>query len=419
MTDLNISLRMLKKVLSIQSKSCYNKDDKLDIDIRNYIKSVLASEKIEHHEDTYGNIYAVKGKADLYNCVVAHVDTVHSIEKEYEIKRLGDFLYAFNPYDVCQVGIGGDDKVGVYIALQILKDMDSVKAVFYRNEEIGCRGSNHSISHYKDFYKDCKFIVENDRRGNKDFITKSGGIDICSKEFKEDAKEIYERYQYKEETGLSSDVDTLVRGGVGISVVNLSCGYYRPHDDNEIVHIYDVNDAYNLTYDLFNELTDKYEYEYTPPKTTTHYSYWSGGATGPIVTSDNIYKQNDQAEVVYSTMKEDETDTKHKHFVKLVGTALYKVRNIENSEIFMKDHKCGTCGKKSAVYFLPDENEFYCISCNDFIIDYEESGMLRKKLAIKDSGSTFYHNRTSNRWIKNKAVWDSNFIGYRSNHYAG
>lgn len=100
----NISVRVLKKVLSIQS---YKDDD--DLNIRNYIKAFLKSHKIHYSEDKYKNIYATKGKPkEYYPCIVSHVDTVHSIQKDFNIKQAGDYLYAFNNIDVEQTGIGGE-----------------------------------------------------------------------------------------------------------------------------------------------------------------------------------------------------------------------------------------------------------------------------------------------------------------------
>ncbi len=411
----DISLRMLKNVLSIQSKSTYSKDSKdNDLQIRRYIKSVLSSNNIKHFEDGYGNIYAVKGKTELYDCIVAHVDTVHNINNNVEVNRNGDYLYAFDPINVKQAGIGGDDLVGVYIALQALKDRDNIKAVFYRNEEIGKLGSKFSISNNKTFYSNCKFVIQNDRKNNTDFIVKSSGIDICSNSFKKDAKIYLDKNGYKESTGLSSDIDTLVSGGIGISAVNLSCGYFRPHSDTEVVSISDVKRAYSLTTDLFDNLIKKYKHTYTPPKNTNNNQYYfSGYNTNTGI--DDVYAKQHSSEYKETLNKIDSTKkNEYKLFLKLKGVDFYILKNHEDIEVPIKGHTCSECSKEETTYFIPDENRFFCISCNKFI---NNDLNLRKKLIIKDSKHVFYHNGINNRWIRDNAVWDNTFDFYRHKRY--
>jgi len=68
-----------------------------------------------------GCIYAVKGYADTYPCIVSHMDTVHDICEGLTVVKVGNNLTAINPVTMQQTGIGGDDKVGVYIALQAIE----------------------------------------------------------------------------------------------------------------------------------------------------------------------------------------------------------------------------------------------------------------------------------------------------------
>jgi len=200
---LNINKSLLKEVLSVQTKS--KKDDNMIAFLKQYIEKNLL---LEYEEDTYGNIYVTKGEADIYPCIVSHTDTVHPLieDKDFKIKEIRDILYAFDIEEVEQVGIGGDDKVGIYLALELLNNIDNIKAVFYRDEEIGHIGSAYSIKHKKDYYEDIGFIIEGDRKSAHDFITKSSGIKICSDDFINAVLPIAEKYGYKETTGLSTDV---------------------------------------------------------------------------------------------------------------------------------------------------------------------------------------------------------------------
>ena len=59
------------------------------------------------------NIYVTKGESDTYPCIVSHTDTVHDIHKEFKVFDDNGCIFAFNKETGTQVGVGGDDKVGV------------------------------------------------------------------------------------------------------------------------------------------------------------------------------------------------------------------------------------------------------------------------------------------------------------------
>ena len=344
-TKYDISVKMLKKVLSIQSYSDHTKSKNKDIDMRNYIKSFLSSHNIKYSEDDYGNIYATKGKSNIYPCLVSHVDTVHSIESDFVIRRENEYFYAFNRKSIKQLGTGGDDKVGVFIVLYYLINNDTAKAVFFRNEEVGKLGSKHSINNEKSFYKDCGYIIQPDRKNNVDFITKSGGVKMCSKSFNNKCKEIYKEYGYGEATGLTTDVDTLVKGEVGISCVNIGSGYYRPHTDTEIVSIEDVNDLYNMIQDIIRHLGNKkYPYEYTKPVHSSNNNF-------KFIPSNNIsnsirikdYKNN--LITGYALHKIDPYS--HMRMITYKGRIYYELLLDEPIPV---NSKCPSCGSKNTCF---------------------------------------------------------------------
>ena len=81
--------------------------------------------------DDLGNIYITKGKADVYPCVVAHTDTVHDIYKGYKVYEVEGNFVAFDSATMQQVGTGGDDKVGLWICLEMLRSYDNIKICFF------------------------------------------------------------------------------------------------------------------------------------------------------------------------------------------------------------------------------------------------------------------------------------------------
>lgn len=129
-----MDINLLKEILAIQTVS-YDSDR-----MEKYIRErCIALEYTYIEED--GNFYIRKGEADSYPCIVAHTDTVHDLTADLTVVQLKDNLTGFDAVNMEQTGIGGDDKVGIYIAMEALLHFDNIKVAFFRDEEVGCAGS--------------------------------------------------------------------------------------------------------------------------------------------------------------------------------------------------------------------------------------------------------------------------------------
>ena len=265
-----ISEKLLEKVLAIQTT---NSTKQGDAKIIEYIKRFVNSNKLRYTEDKYGNIYVEKGNSSTYPCIVSHVDTVHSLESAFMIKKVGYKWYAFNPNTMRQAGIGGDDKVGVFMCLSLLKDCENIKVVFYRDEEGGCKGSTQSILHNKEWYKDCSFLLACDRRGRSDLILDTAGCSnlMVSDEFQNDFDHIFEKYNFTKGSGTVSDATNMFEKGINISCLNVSVGYYNPHTSYEYIDTRDINNTYKMLLDMV-EITKK-KYPNTPIHKTSYSTY--------------------------------------------------------------------------------------------------------------------------------------------------
>jgi hypothetical protein len=204
--------------------------------------------------DEYKNIYIQKGKADVYPCLVAHTDTVHDIRKGFKVMDVDGVFFAWDNVKHEQAGVGGDDKVGIYMCLQALVDLPAVKVVFFRNEEVGCLGSKEA---HMPFFEDVAFVLQADRKGSSDFINYSNGVDLFDKEFKDAATPILDKYGYKICNGISTDVGQLKKNKLPVACANVSCGYYEAHTSREYVIQSEVENCYNLFIDLFAQLGDQ------------------------------------------------------------------------------------------------------------------------------------------------------------------
>lgn len=212
-------------------------------------------------KDDVGNLYVTKGQADTYPCAVAHMDTVHSMCEDLTLLQVGDLITGFNRVKMKQTGVGGDDKVGVYIALQLLEEEPVMKAAFFVDEERGCVGSGLACM---DFFNDCRFVLQADRRGSTDFITNAGGVELCSKAFKRAVRPLLSLYGYKEAQGMMTDVMELKRRKLPVSAINASCGYHRPHCADEYVNVKQVEQCLDLFRAIIERCTRPYKHEYRP-----------------------------------------------------------------------------------------------------------------------------------------------------------
>ena len=223
------------------------------------------------------NIYVTKGSPlhNGYPCIVSHTDTVHAIVPDDQFKVGYDhdnrIIYGYNPVKRNFTGIGGDDKVGIYIALAAVRDFTSIKACFFRDEEIGCVGSGEADL---SFFSDCMYILQCDRKGNKDFVNRISSTPISSKSFQDDVAGIIKTYGYDFHDGGMTDVYKLTTRQVGVSTANMSCGYYNPHSSDELISVDDVDNTLRMVYEILWTLDKRYEHKVeTPVYTTSKYYY--------------------------------------------------------------------------------------------------------------------------------------------------
>ena len=218
---------------------------------------------VRYDIDAMGNIYVVKGNAETYPCVVAHTDEVYyRPETGYEVISIHDaIVLGYNSTLGAFSGIGADDKNGIWVALKCLEKYDVLKCAFFVQEERGCVGSYRADM---EFFEDCRFVLQCDRKGNSDLIVSINGMALCSKQFIKATE--YKKFGYKRATGLISDVVALKQNGLGVSCVNISCGYYEPHTDREYTVVADLYKCLDFVQHIVETCTAVYAHVYKVPK---------------------------------------------------------------------------------------------------------------------------------------------------------
>lgn len=239
--------------------------------------------------DEHNNIYATKGtlgEGEFYPMFISHTDTVHElvdkiIVKEELISRPYTFGKTFDKelvpclkaYDEKgnPTGIGGDDKCGTFICLELLRQLDKVKIALFVSEETGCHGSKMVDL---DFLKDVGYITQYDAPGNHLISYSCMGTVL----FDEDSEFFKIAYRSISE-GFGNDMlvqshpytDIMImKQKSDLSCINMSCGYYNMHTANEFVCISDVERAITAGMNMVKNLgLKKYEFKPEPKPTTT------------------------------------------------------------------------------------------------------------------------------------------------------
>ena len=277
-------MELLKQLYEIYSPS--NGEKKLKRFIKRWVRNNV-EDAIIRTDNNDGNLYIMRGESDTYPCVVAHLDQVQrNHSADFKAVETEDIIFGHSPSKKCREGLGADDKNGIWVALQCLQEFDVIKVVFFMGEEIGCIGSGRCDMSY---FKDCRFIIEPDRRGSSDLITNISGR-ICSKEFEEALHADW--FGYTPTSGLMTDVLELSERGVGLSCINLSCGYFDPHSDDEYTVKMDLYNCLALVRNAIATITDVYPHEYEYSYSRGYgYSYGGYGSSYSSYRGSSYYKK--------------------------------------------------------------------------------------------------------------------------------
>lgn len=244
-------IKINKLIDTLSVPTYFGKEDLM----REYITNILNKSGISNYVDKYGNIYATKGDSDYYPCVVAHIDTVHSIE-EFTVHEDNYILTAIDSSGK-QTGIGGDNKAGVFVCLELLERFDTIKAAFFVSEEVGCLGSYLSDP---EFFKNVGYALQFDAPYNNWVSHYSDGVKLFSidSDFFDKLNPIFEKNL--PDYSISSlgyhpytDVSAL-KSLYNFSCVNYSVGYYNMHSKSEYVSILDVDLCLKTAIDIIESM---------------------------------------------------------------------------------------------------------------------------------------------------------------------
>jgi len=242
----------LNRLIEVLSVPTHSRDEKLMIE---YLQKVLTQKGYDHYTDSHGNIYVTKGNSKHFPCFVAHTDTVHRVNLNLQVLQTesvedGVMLTGIDKKTGKPSGIGGDDKCGVFLALEMLDTLPNVKAAFFVSEEIGCKGSMYADPK---FFENVGYVIQYDSPGGDSMsltlmgrFLKSEFADKVTGLIKEHGIVDWAYHPY-------TDVWQIMEK-FNIACLNLAAGYYRYHTDEEFVVVNDVQNGFELGLKLVQEL---------------------------------------------------------------------------------------------------------------------------------------------------------------------
>lgn len=254
----------LRELLSIPTFS--SKEDLVIKFIENHCKE----NSYNYFKDYKNNIYITKGLTKHYPCIVAHMDTVHSdqtklIDSKINLlisENINDgltYLSALDPTNNKKTGIGGDDKCGIYICLELLKKIDNIKVAFFVEEECGMIGSKNLA---KTFFEDVGYAIQFDAPTNNWFSYSCSGVRLWTEEFFSAIKGVLENHKID---NVSKDPFTdivQIRKNFDFCCAVLPTGYYNQHTPNEFVVEEHTVDCVDLGLEFIKTLGEK-KYTFT------------------------------------------------------------------------------------------------------------------------------------------------------------
>ena len=178
-------MKLLKQLYQINSKSGH------EAEIKRLVLDQLEGLPLTVVEDDFGNVFITKGQADNYPCVAAHLDEVHQPGVRH-LQETDGMIFATDQNGE-RTGIGADDKNGIWIALRLLHEVETLKVAFFVQEEkdgelSGCRGSRACDLSW---FNDVRYILQCDRKGNSDIVSYEL-VKICNSVLSEtDKHDIY------------------------------------------------------------------------------------------------------------------------------------------------------------------------------------------------------------------------------------
>lgn len=217
-------------------------------------------------EETYGQENTIIkdeyiiGLGEIPIGLVSHLDTVHSTPA-FTVYHDKDENVMWSP-----MGLGADDRAGVYAIIDIIKKGYKPTVIFTTDEEVGGVGASALAKDYPDRPTDLKFLIELDRRGSEDCVF----YDCDNTEF----EKYIEDFGFKTDIGSFSDI-CFIAPNWDLAAVNLSIGYYNEHSVSEHLKLNEMVNTIQKVCSILDD-ADSAEYFEHVPRKSYGADWWKG-----------------------------------------------------------------------------------------------------------------------------------------------
>lgn len=235
------SLELLKTICTLEQESLHDF-------LYDFLCDYYTEDEMVEHDGSF--IYAA-GTVDV--CVVAHLDTVHrAAPKADQIYFDSEKQVMWSP-----VGIGADDRCGVFIIMNLLFNGYKPHILFTWHEEIGGFGAQEAA---KFLSPNLNFIIQFDRRGSAQSVY----YFLKNKEF----EDYINSFGFKTEIGSYTDICELAPAWE-CAAVNLSAGYDGEHSFAELILLPIMKDTLTKSMKILDDqISNPRQYKYLEDRPT-------------------------------------------------------------------------------------------------------------------------------------------------------
>lgn len=201
-------------------------------------------------------------EGDIPVALVAHADTVFKgFPKNFFYDQKQTVMWSPS-------GMGADDRAGIYAILEIIKRTKlRPHVIITTSEECGCIGASKLVGNYPIFPYQLKYMIQLDRRGNKDCVF----YDCDNQEF----QKFVESFGFETAWGTLSDISVLAPTWK-IAAANLSVGYFNEHTTSEFL-------CFQFLHDTIDKVGQMLRYTQEHPEMETW--QYIPAATSPWLTA--------------------------------------------------------------------------------------------------------------------------------------
>lgn len=248
----NLNVKLMYEMMSVPTCSSY------EYRMVTYLILWARKHNIDHHFDSYGNLYFVKGKpneGEFYPCVTAHLDTVQHKAKAYVLTGAElDLKTRVNTKGQHEVyidgmGTGSDDKNAILIALHMFEHFDTLKGAFYLEEETGCKGS-HNMD--VKFFDDVSYVIGFDSPElNRAAWSLCSNIKMFNGDFyRQHMKPVCDKYGMTRFLSESVTDEAEIIRRTGLTCMNFGNAGYKAHMADEYFIVEELDNALSMGIEL-------------------------------------------------------------------------------------------------------------------------------------------------------------------------